>query len=112
MKVGVIVWVVVKDRNGIRKRRPVIVLTAAEVGGEDGPLVVVAVTTTFPHPPPGDHVALPWNADARKVGTGLARRSAAVCSWLDVVYPDEIDEIIGRVPVKIMAEIARRVDKI
>jgi hypothetical protein len=38
----------------------------------------------------------------------LAQRSAAVLSWLDAPYPDEVLEIKGRVPSRVMEEIQRR----
>ena len=105
---GQIVWATVRDRNGFRKRRPAILLTpTAEISG-DKPVVLVAVTTTFPQPAPSDHIELPWNPDRRRVSTGLARRSAAVVTWLVTVYPDEIDGIIGSVPPIVMNTIRQR----
>ena len=70
--------------------------------------MVMAVTTTFPEPPPADHVLLPWNADPRRVGTRLARRSAAVVTWLETLYPDEVLEANGDVPAAIMRELQKR----
>jgi hypothetical protein len=105
---GRIVWVIVRDPQGYRKRRPAIVLTAAAEISSEQPLTVMAITTTFADPPPPNCVTLPWNSDPRRVPTGLARRSAAVVNWLDMVYPDEVDGIIGMMPPKILAEIQRR----
>ncbi len=51
---------------------------------------------------------LPWNPDRRRVSTRLARRSAAVIDWLDTVYLDEIESIIGKVPPKIVRAILER----
>jgi hypothetical protein len=65
----------------------------------------MAVTTSFPEPPPEDHVPLPWNPDPRRVGTRLAQRSAAVVTWLDTLYPDEVIEHRGQVPPRVMKEI-------
>ena len=65
----------------------------------------MAITTTFRDPPPPNHVELPWNPDPRRVSTGLARRSAAVLNWLESVYLDEVDEVIGTVPPKLMRHI-------
>jgi len=108
LQYGAIVWAVLKDHNGFRKRRPAIVLTPTNDIEENTPLVVMCITTTFPNPPPEDHVPLPWNSDARRVDTRLAQRSAAVLSWLDTPYPDEIIEVKGRVPSKLMEQIQRR----
>ena len=108
VRYGHIVWAVVRDRYGFRKRRPAIVLTPTREIRDDLPLVVMAVTTSFPDPPPDRHVALPWNPDPRRVGTRLACRSAAVVYWLDTVYIDEIEEVKGVVPPRTMAEIQRQ----
>ena len=51
-----IVWVIVRDRNGFRKRRPAIILTpTSEISGAQ-PLVIMAVTTTYPDPAPPEHI--------------------------------------------------------
>jgi mRNA-degrading endonuclease toxin of MazEF toxin-antitoxin module len=112
LREGQIVWAVVRDRRGFRKRRPAIILTSKEEIVADHPLVLMAVTTTFPEPAPADHVELPWNPDRRRTSTGLARRSAAVIDWLDTAYPDEIDEIIGTVPPRLLIDIRRRLGRI
>jgi hypothetical protein len=78
IRCGSIVWAVVRDHHGFRKRRPVIILTPDDEISEDQPLAIMAITTTYPDPPERDQIELSWNADRRKVGTGLARRSAAV----------------------------------
>ena len=108
IETGSIVWAIVRDRNGFRKRRPAIVLNVREDIAKDLPLVLMAITTTFADPAPANCVELPWNNDRRKVGTGLARRSAAVMDWLDTVYLDEVDEVIGVVPKRIMERIHAR----
>jgi hypothetical protein len=50
-------------------------------------------------------VLLPFHPDSRRVGTGLARASAAVVTWLTTAYPDEVQGVIGDVPARLMAEI-------
>jgi len=99
---------VVRDYHGYRKRRPAIILTPDNEIADDQPLTLLAITTTYSDPPPRDCVELPWNHDRRKVVTGLARRSAAVLSWLDIVYPDEIEDFIGSVPSRTMKQILDR----
>jgi mRNA-degrading endonuclease toxin of MazEF toxin-antitoxin module len=105
---GRIVWAIVRDHNGFRKRRPAIILTSTAEIAADQPLVLMAITTTYTDPAPPDCIELPWNPDRRRTSTGLARRSAAVVSWLDTIYPDEVEGFIGMVPPNRMAEIRRR----
>jgi hypothetical protein len=112
LRAGRIVWATVRDRNGYRKLRPAIILTPDNEISLDQPLVLMAVTTTYPEPPPRDCIPLPWNSDPRRVSTGLARRSAAVITWLDTVYADEIVDVIGGVPPNLMREIRTRVAKL
>jgi len=102
------VWAIVCDRRGFRKRRPAIVLTPSPDISASQPIALMAITTTFPEPCPQDCLELPWNHDRRRVTTGLARRSAAVVTWLDAVYEDEIDGLIGTVPSRILQEILKR----
>lgn len=101
LRYGRLVWVVVKDRNGYRKTRPGIIVTPTEEISDTEPIVVVAVTTSFKDPPPSDHVPLPWHPSGR-VLTKLTRRSAAVTSWLETAYADEIESFGGDVPSNIM----------
>jgi mRNA-degrading endonuclease toxin of MazEF toxin-antitoxin module len=107
-RAGQIAWAVVKDHNGFRKSRPVIIITPDDEIMANEPIVVMAVTTTFPEPAPSDHVELPWNPDRRRTSTHLARRSAAVITWIETVYADEITQPIGTVPSKVMKVICDR----
>jgi len=72
----------------------------------------MAVTTTFGDPPPKYHVLLPWNHDPRRVRTRLAQRSAAVVTWLDTIYPDEVVETKGDVPPGVMEELQRQLKQL
>jgi mRNA-degrading endonuclease toxin of MazEF toxin-antitoxin module len=105
LRYGGIVWARVMDRNGIRKERPCIVMTPTARISREQPLLVVAITTTFADPPPKWHVALPWHPDPRRVGTGLARRSAAVVNWLDTIRVDDVLDVKGSVPPAVMRRI-------
>ncbi|MDB5293243.1 MAG: hypothetical protein JWL69_4484 [Phycisphaerales bacterium] len=107
---GRIVWATVRDRNGIKKRRPAIILTATDDIREDEPLVVMAVTTTFADPPPADHVPLPWDPQGRTL-TKLRKRSGAVLSWIAEVLPNDIVECHGDVPVPLMTRILKSLDE-
>ena len=101
-------WAVLRDARGYRKERPAIVLTQTKEISSESPFVVMAITTTFSDPPPRNHVPLPWNPDPRRVGTRLAQRSAAVVTWLDTLYPDEVIDLKGEVPAALMRELQER----
>jgi mRNA-degrading endonuclease toxin of MazEF toxin-antitoxin module len=99
---------VLRDHNGIAKRRPVIIITpTAEIADE--PLIVMAITTTFSDPPPEDHILLPWHPAGRSL-TKLRRRSAAVLSWIEEVRPTDLTELAGDVPARLMTEILARLN--
>jgi mRNA-degrading endonuclease toxin of MazEF toxin-antitoxin module len=102
---GRIIWARVTDRRGNRKDRPCIILTPNTELAPHKPLLVMAVTTTFPNPPPRWHIPLPWNPDPRRVRTALAQRSAAVVDWLDTIAPADVLDIRGDVPAKVLREI-------
>jgi mRNA-degrading endonuclease toxin of MazEF toxin-antitoxin module len=107
---GRIVWAVLRDRHGNAKRRPAVVLTPTADIRDDAPLIVVAVTTTFPDPPPDDCVPLPWHP-AGRVLTKLRQRSAAVISWIAEMNADDVLDFAGDVPVKVMMEILKRIER-
>jgi hypothetical protein len=96
-----------RDRRGVRKERPVIVLTATAHIHEDEPLEVMAITTTFADPAPPDHIELPWHPQGR-VYTGLRRRSAAVLTWLAQLHPDDIIRFHGDIPAPLMIRILEK----
>jgi hypothetical protein len=104
---GRIVWAAVRDRKGARKERPVVILTATEDIHPDKSLEVMAVTTSFPDPPPADHVELPWHPRGI-ASTRLRRRSAAVLSWITEIRPAHILSFHGDVPPRLMTEILER----
>jgi hypothetical protein len=98
----------VRDRRGVAKERPVIILTATAEIRPDDPLAVMAVTSTFPDPPPADHIPLPWHP-AGRVLTKLRKRSAAVLSWISEVEHEDVIELYGDVPARLMITILERV---
>ena len=108
LRYGRIVWATLKDPRGFRKERPGIILTPTAEIRVDAPLVLMAVTTTFPDPPPPNHVPLPWNADPRASARASAQRSAAVVDWLDTVYPDEVTAVKGDLPPRVLRELEQR----
>ena len=109
---GQIVRAEVKDRNGYRKKRPVVILTGSNEIAWDEPIAVMAITTKKLGPPlPPNYVRLPSAGEPGSEITGLPEFSAAVSDWLDIIYPDQIKRVYGNVPSDIMSEIQRRVDK-
>ena len=94
LQIGRIVWAEIADRNGIRKQRPAIIVSSTD---DAGVLTVVAVTSRVPNSLPDDHVLLPWHPQGHP-RTGLNRKSAAVCSWLNEIVSSDILELAGLVP--------------
>jgi hypothetical protein len=72
----------------------------------------MAISTSYPTPPPLGHVELPWHNDKKRVSTRLNQRSAAVVNWLRFVHPDEIEELAGDVPPRKMLEILQQLDRL
>lgn len=62
LQLGRIVWAEIADANGIRKLRPVVIVTPSDRITPAAPLDVIAVTSRVPEPLPHDHVLLPWHA--------------------------------------------------
>ena len=104
---GQIVWAEMADANGIRKERPVVIITPDDQIGEAGLVEVVAITSKVPNPLPEDHVLLPWHAQGHP-RTGLNRKCAAVCSWMGQIAIEDIQSVAGMTPAKILAEIASK----
>ena len=101
---GQIVWAKIKDRNGIEKTHPVVIITDSSEIPTESALVGVAVTATFGDPLPKWAVEIPWST-AGESKTGLRRRSAAVCNWLVELDKQNVDRIIGFVPRSHLQEI-------
>jgi mRNA-degrading endonuclease toxin of MazEF toxin-antitoxin module len=107
LRCGQIVWTEIADANGVRKIRPVVIITPDPAIGSAGTLDVVAVTSRLPDPLPDDHVLLPWHAQ-RHPRTGLNRKSAAVCSWMGQISRDDIQSVVGIISGPILAKIAAK----
>lgn len=101
---GSVVLATIRHKRGGGKTRPVLVLvTAAQVAQGHG-LLCMAITTTFPDPPPNLCVELPWDSSGR-CATGLRQRSAAVIDWVLEIDPLDIVAVIGVVPAKTLERI-------
>ena len=108
IKFGQIAWAEVADANGVRKARPVVVLTSSERITETSPLEVVAITSTLPQPLTEEYVLLPWHAQGHP-RTGLKRKCAALCTWLTQISPSDIQSVAGQVPPAVLDEIMAKV---
>ena len=71
-QLGSVVWAEMEDANGIRKARPVVVITATADIVAGGTVRVLAITTRLDSPLPADHVLLPWDRQG-KARSGLRR---------------------------------------
>lgn len=105
---GRIVWGTVVDKRGDKKSRPAVIWTPTDQIKPDRPLVVLAITTTFPDPPPEDHILLPRDPKKR-AGTGLTKRSAVVLTWFDQIQQEGL-EFKGEVPAKLIALIEEKIN--
>src|SRR5208337_577062 len=112
LEFGSIIWIEIADPKGVNlKKRPVIVLTRNDEIHHHSDLVVVAITGTLPDPLTDEHVLLPWHRNGR-VKTGLRKRCAAVCSWLEVVPQSAVVQITGITPAAELSEIVDRVNEL
>jgi hypothetical protein len=103
LRLGRIIWAVVRDHNGVPKKRPGVICTktADIVAGK--PFIVMAITTTYGDPPAKNLLELPLSPlPGGHPITKLKRRSAAVLDWLDGVTPEDVLECQGEVPKKLM----------
>lgn len=108
LHLGRIIWAEIADTNGIRKRRPAIIVTPTDRISATTPLDVVAVTSRLQEPLPEDHVLLPWHAQGHP-RTRLNRPCAAVCSWIARIRQDDIQDFAGVVPVQLMLLVLSKV---
>jgi mRNA-degrading endonuclease toxin of MazEF toxin-antitoxin module len=95
------------DTNGVKKPRPVIVLTPSAEINRLHAFHGMAISTTFPNPLPNDCVALPSGAEG-KSPTGLRRPCVAVIRWIQNIHPGDVTEYRGDVPTELMEQILER----
>jgi mRNA-degrading endonuclease toxin of MazEF toxin-antitoxin module len=88
------------------KDRPCVVISPASEPGEGLPIKVVAITTLIPDPMPDDHVLIPYQRP-RHPRTGLNRRAAAVCSWIEWIDEGRVIRPVGFVPARQLLAIAQ-----
>jgi len=104
---GSIVLAEVGDARGLRKRRPVLIISSSDDIIQDRPIVGLAITTTFPQPVPASHVEIPWHPRGHPC-TGLRRRSAVVCDW-PVVFSPHTATVRGFLPTVYLIEVLEKV---
>ncbi len=110
LRYGRVVYAWFKDRRGFAKLRPALVVTPDGLIKADGEVAVAAITTTFPQPPPPNHIPLPWNP-RDIVSTRLRERSAVVLDWQSVIHPEDVVGFGGDVPPKLMLRIEEKLDE-
>lgn len=106
---GLIVWVEIQDpqkRNP--KCRPAIILTTAKDIQAGAPIMVVGISTELTQTPRDEQVDLPWHPQGR-VRTGLKRKCAAICSWIEEIRLETIKESAGVVPPRQMLNILNKI---
>ncbi len=95
----------INDEQGRNpKERPALILSSTEDIAAGWPIVVCAITTTYPEPPPVKYVPLPWSADGSAT-TRLRRRSAAVPAWAAIIDEGDILATYGYVRASTLNDI-------
>jgi len=100
----------VPDQNGTNpKDRPVVLLIDFEDTHADA--YGLAVSTTFPHPPPATCIVLPYQRQGN-CQTGLTSPSVAVCDWPVIIGKADIITRTGTCPTIPLAAILAQLPKI
>jgi hypothetical protein len=89
--------------------RPFIVVTINEDIKKGGPIYAVGVTTIFDASQSDLYVPLPYGPTAR---TGLTRQSAALCTWVIDIPPDQVDVGPGFIHPSLVAKIGENIEKL
>ncbi len=109
IKQGEILWARRADPQGVNeKRRPFVILTLSEEIARGQPIVAAAVSTTLPNPLTDEYVELPWNPTGA-VHTGLKKRCAVCCRWVEEIGQNDIEETCGHVSGGKLKEIIQKV---
>jgi len=90
--------------------RPLVVVSAAEQIDESDEVVCVAITGTIPRILPESYVELPYSNDRPHPKTGLTKRSAAICTWLETVRKENVLRERGQCPIRHLCEILQKID--
>ncbi len=98
-------------QGGNPKNRFAVVITPQEKIDLGDTLDIVAITGTFPEPPPWDHVPMPWHPEGKSANR-FRKKCFAVCSWLDEVERDRVIESRGALPGKYLVKIQETLDEL
>jgi hypothetical protein len=99
----------VPDQNGTNpKDRPVLLLI--DFSDTDTDAYGVAISTTFPHPPPATSIALPFQRQGN-CQTGLNSPAVAVCDWPVIVGKADILSKLGSCPPLPLAAVLAQLPK-
>lgn len=100
----------VPDQNGVNpKDRPVLLLL--DFDDTQPNAYGVAISTTFPHPPPATSIPLPYQRQGN-CQTGLNAPSVAVCDWPVVVGKADIVCKLGTSPSLPLAAVLAQLPKL
>ena len=100
----------VPDRNGANaKDRPVLLLV--DFADTDADAYGVAITSTFPHPPPTTSIPLAYQRQGN-CQTGLTNPSVAVCDWPVIVGKADIVKKLGVCPPLPLAAVLAQLPKL
>lgn len=105
---GDIVWAQIRDSRDNAKLRPAVVITPNARILRGSEVLVVAITSTLPEPLPAVFVPIPWDPAGRS-STGLRRRSAAKCDWVQRVAVSQCQNTGKYVPAKVLRQIIGQV---
>ena len=95
----IVVQQVLDEQGRNPKTRPFVVVTATEEIEETGVAWGVGVTSTLPHKLTDNYVLLPWHPN-KHPRTGLKKKCAAKCDWLDEIMDPANARVMGHVPAK------------
>src|SRR5947209_10996395 len=100
----------VPDQNGTNpKDRPVLLLV--EFADTDTDAYGIAISSTFPSPPPATSIPLPYQRQGN-CQTGLSLPSVAVCDWPVIVGKADILGKIGTCPPIPLAAVLAQIKQI
>ena len=100
----------VPDQNGANpKDRPVLLLV--DFTDTDAEAYGVAISSTFPHPPPPTSIPLSYQRQGN-CQTGLTSPSVAVCDWPVVVGKTDVISKLGSCPTTQLAAVLAQLPKL
>ena len=108
---GDIVKVVLNEDRGGHKPRWKLILSTLESHADSSYYLCVAISTTFPEPPPAMNVPLPWHP-LGTASTGLRKRSAAILDWVRRMPPTAILHREGYIKSRLLKQIYQLLEQL